>query len=434
MEVAEFHTTIKKIFLQVIGNVPTDICEQKWCQNMLPKKFYQTFIHNKLCNINTKNIICNKVFFNTLIKLIGNNKNEDNYTQCLSILLKYAILIYVNNNKSWKKNPYWFLTWFDAREISHVLMWEKCDNFDRTMFRIIESLKLERLVVSTIISHLITFSLETIPKCKNLIQYWKMLCGRLSCKPIQMIGPSGISEKYAKKIRQIFEHIRISRSVLDEQEGTHSYSAILRGNEQPYRNSEFTFGEETKIGCRNIYIRIKDDSSPYHGLLLFDSKKSKSFTYDYLNSLILLSLAENSEYFFVDSLVFHHYFLLSKNTNIYDPISAVINPLTKEELQFSDYLVLIDSLNELLQWGNLSELDSMKNSISFDQCSENKESYKNSPFIETVQAIGAQDDYERFSTDLAVAVDDVLLYQYQGRGNIEDKFEAISKNTKNKGF
>ena len=423
MSVKIFHIRVKEILCQTVNVQPDNVCSERWCQNMFPKQFYSIFIHDRMTD-ETWDMICSRHFFQQLQLLINSQIFEDNFVQCISLLLKYAALIYINNKYS-VKDPFHFLTWFDPDDVCNALLWEKEENVDQTMFALMETLKMDRIVTSTVLSHIHTCSFETLPKCKNLIYYWQILKKKRSEKPIKVITKAGILEHEAIKLRQIFEHIRISRSVLDEIDGSHSYSAIIRGDKMPFKNSEFTTNYNNKTGHKTIYIPVNDNSSPYMGLILFDSKKSKTFEIDYLNSLILYSLAKNTEFVFVDSLIFHHDLILSSGIGIYDPLSLLLNPLTKNEKCLDDYFLVTDRLNELIKWSSISVTTSEKYD-SLRKSNKKMKGIESVPNDNACEILGSvtEDDYERCSTDFAVAVNDSLLFHYQA-GDIDFKFDQL---------
>lgn len=424
MAVNKFDYIIKKKLCDVIPQIPRDVITRRWCQNMFPRNFYLTFIYGKI-NKSQEKIICCKTFFDDLCKL--NDTPKDSYIQCLLILLKYAALLYVNTADG-SERPYYFLSFFKQADVIDVLLWEKKDDIGRTMFCLTEYLKFARIVFSTIISHLVTVSVETIPKCKNLIYYWKLLCGKPITKQRKIISINhGISEKDANKIRQIFEHIRISKSLIDDYVSNHSYSTFLRDQGHTYRNSEFVTTKKSKPGHKNIFIPITDNSSKYNGLLLFDHKKSKTFELDYLNSLLVYSLANDTEYILVDSLLFRHDLILLLNGELYDPLSILINPL-KEEEKSINYFHIVEGINDLVHWSKIQVMPSDESPMCpdfpfknpYDEISERKEKEPDSEEL----YIPSEDDYEHFSTSFTVAVKDSLLYHYQV-GDIEQKYKKL---------
>jgi hypothetical protein len=431
MGVNIFHNNVKKKICKVIKVVPKHVYRKKWCQNMFPKIFYSTFLHNNM----NKNIICCKPFFDYLYHLITEkDKHKDSYVQCVSILLKYAALIFVNSSKG-REDPYYFLSWFNSQDITRVLIWDQKENIDRTMFRLMEHLKLEHIVFSTIISHLVTASFETMSKCKNLIQYWKMVCGLVPRKPIKVVSETGILEKDAIKIRQIFEHLRISKSILDNQVGHSSSIAILRGEETPYKNSEFLVTYKYKSGHKNIFIPIKDDLSTYKGLLLYDSKKSKMFELDYLNTLILYSLTESAEYLLVDSIVFRHDLIISSTNELYDPLSGFLYHFTNQKESLDDYQYIIQGINELICWSRIGQPNNIGKPYSNRSDKEifNKSQCKDYNILNQQHILAdniSDDDYEKSSLEFTVAISDFLLYHYQV-GDIESKFKKLTERGRN---
>lgn len=394
--------------------IPNDIDKKKWCQNMFPKAFFQFIMLPKI-NIDNQFTVCNEFFFHYLQTCIEFDSNEDGYLQCIYILLQYAALLHSNVNTE-LNDSYLFLKWFKKDDLKNVLLWEQNDNFDRTMFQVMEHLKFDRIVFSTVISHLVTVSFETLAKCKNLIYYFKLLCEKQSQKPVKYINEVGISENDAKKLRQIFEHVRISRNILDDPINHPLYSILLKGTEDPYRSSTFTNAKQ-KPGHKSIFIKINDNSSPYSGLLLFDTKKSKTFELDYLNSLMLFSLARDSEYVLVDTILFRHDLLLSPVKQLYDPLSGLIYPFLKK-LNLQDYSQITNGINQLIKWSKCIKLapNAGKSASSSNQ-SDSQVGITNSPSA-------TEDEYEKYSSDFSIAVSDSLLYHYQV-GDIDSKFQRI---------
>lgn len=415
MEVAIFHTEIKHEFCKVFEIKPNNIYKRKRCQNMFPKAFFMSYI---LPNVNKDDVSVTSIelFFKDLQKLVKCDPNNDAYVQCISLLLKYAALLHRNMDKA-EDNPYTFLDWFHVEDVKRVMIWEQGENIDRTMFKIIEKLKFEHIVLGTITSQLVTVSFETLGKCKNLIYYWNLLCDPKQQKPIKLVNETGITERDANKIRQIFEHIRISRNFLDDPISHPLLATLLRDKEEPYRNSLFTFNEKHKPGHKNIYIRISDSSSFYNGLLLFDNKKSKTFEFDYLNSLMLFSLAKDSDYMLVDTIVFRHDLILGPTNHLYDPLSNLINPVLRKR-DLHDYSLITQGLNQLIDWSLCVREKTRQVTNTLPKNTFNILQHANEP-------LATKNDFEKFSTDFSVAVCDSLLYHYQA-GDIDFKFKRLS--------
>lgn len=422
MTVYEFHCDVKRTFCQILNVQPSDVCSQTWCKHMFPKTFFFSCLRRNV-DSNTEHLVCHREFFQYLKNKITISKCTDGYLQCLLILLRYAALFYKNVVKN-QQDPYYFLTWFEPDDIRMALEWQENLNADRTSFSTTEYLKLDHLVFSTIICHLITISFETIPQCKNLISYYQLLTTpQKRHKPIKLITyQNGLTEKEAKILRQIFEHIKITRSIVDDQVGNLSVIKALRNNENPYKNSALVTEETYRQGFKNIFIPIQDDTSNFWGLLLLDGKKSKTLENDYFNSLVVYSLASNTEHILVDSIVFDHNLILNAEKNFYD--SSHDDPTT------NNVGLLIQGLNNLLLWCLPQEIKNEQHNLeeiffsTLKEQSEFKEKNKKENHF-----IPIKDDYEKCRQEFGTFIKDALLYQYQA-GDIENYFQLLKEKRK----
>lgn len=415
MTVYAFHCDVKKQFCQTLNIQPPDIYNRMRYKHMLPKSFFFVCLSANI-NTDTECLVCKKVFFQNLKNKITISINTEGYFQCLLILIKYAALCYTNVKQ--RHDPYYFLTWFEPEDIRCALQWQENLNGDRTSFLMMEYLKLDHLVFSTIVCHLITVSFETIPQCKNLLAYCQLLTSpQKRHKPVKLITyQNGITEKEAIMLRQIFEHIKITRGVLDDQTGNSSVIRALRNNENPYKNSAIVTQETNRQGFKNIFIPIHDETSNFIGLLLLDGKKSKTLENDYLSALVVYSLAPNTEHILVDSIVFDHNLILNTpEMQFYDYYTGKCN--VNDDCQ-----LLTRGLNNLLFWC-LNNNNQTKPKDNNGCCiSQQKENEITSTFIPT------NDDYEKYRQEFGTFIKDVLLYHYQA-GDIEHKFQLLKNKT-----
>ena len=475
MEVCTFHNEIKKIFCSRLHVQPSYVFKLQWCKNMFPKNFYTTFIYPNI-NLNNKHIFCCEFFCNELQELITCDKYSDSYIPCISIIVKYVALLYVNHIFEDDDDPFLFLNWFDVNDVKNVLLFEQQDN--DTMFDFMEYLKLDRLVLTTTISQLETYSIETMPKCKNLIKYFQIITGQEPIsKPFKVVNSCGFNEEEAIRLRQCFEHIRISRSILDDHTGSHSYTATLRTGQPVYRNSEFVCEKKNKPDCKNLFIPINDLKFSFNFLLLYDTKKSKVFEFDYLNALMLMSLSDVTKYIYVDSLLFSHNYLLAYNfDHLFDTRDSLTCPQLSIGKTIEDYGKITKSLNDLLQWTKLEKENNGPKATSkihgpdynrmsktlFESVSPLNRSSPASTFsssslsssttagphcpttsthplsppvidisdtVFSFDALKNPDNYEKYTSDFAVAVSDSLLH-INYFDDIEKKFNKIRQDIK----